>query len=258
MLFLIYFLIFIFGLIIGSFLNCLIWRLQTGETFFKSRSYCPHCQQKLAFLDLIPLLSFLILKGKCRYCSQKISWQYPLVEIFTGILFVLILNNFLFPINFQNSLTTIYLLLITSFLIIIFVWDLKHYIIPDKIVYPAIIITFFYNFLNTKYFIFNAFLTALFTAVFFLLIVLISGGRWMGMGDVKLAFLIGLFLAFPNILVALFLAFFSGAIIGLGLVISGKKKLSSEVPLGPFLVAGTFIAIFFGNQITNWYLNFIS
>lgn len=103
----------------------------------------------------------------------------------------------------------------------------------------------------------NNFLAALGAAAFFLLIVLVSRGKWMGVGDIKLAFLMGLFLSFPNILVALFLAFFLGAIIGLGLIFSGRKTLKSEIPFGPFLITGTFIGLFCGGQIINWYLSFL-
>ncbi len=235
--------IFIFGLIVGSFLNCLIYRLEIEESFLKGRSYCPRCKQILSWPDLIPVLSFLFLKGKCRYCQQKISIQYPLVELATGILFVSIFN----------ILYSIFYILITCFLIVIFVYDLKHYIIPDKIIYPVIVIALVFNF---QFSIFKfSILSAIGAAAFFLLIVLISRGKWMGVGDIKLAFLIGLVLSWPNILVALFLAFFIGAVIGLGLIISGKKKLKSEVPFGPFLVTGTFIAMFFGEQLINWYLD---
>jgi len=252
--------IFIFGLAIGSFLNCVIYRLEVGEGFLKGRSYCPHCKHKLIWQDLIPVFSFLILKGKCRYCHQKISLQYPLVELVTGTLF---LSTFQLTINNQqltisSVLDTCFLFLAFCFLIIIFVYDLKYYIIPDKVIYPAIIVAFFYNIyqltINNQQLTISNFLSALGAALFFLAIVLISGGKWMGFGDVKLAFFMGLFLSFPNILVALFLAFSIGAIIGLGLVISGKKSLKSEVPFGPFLVTGTFIALFWGEKLINWYL----
>ena len=231
--------IFLFGLAVGSFLNCLIYRLEHNQSFLRGRSYCPHCQHQLDLWDLIPVLSFLFLLGKCRYCQQKISWQYPLVEIFTGLIFLLIFNFQLSIINF----------IIAPFLIIIFVYDLKHYIIPDKIIYPAIVIAAIFNFTN--------WLSALGVAAFFLAMVLLSRGKWMGVGDVKLAFLMGLILGFPSILVALFLAFITGAIIGIGLIISGKKSLKSEVPFGPFLISGTFIAMFWGQQIINWYLSFL-
>lgn len=253
--------VFIFGLAVGSFLNSVIYRLQTGESFLRGRSHCPYCKHQLSWQDLIPVLSFLVLKGRCRYCRQKISWQYPLVEIITGILFVLIWQNQLTG-GFWGILNSGYLLVISSLLIIIFVYDLKHYIIPDSVIYSAIILAFFYRLLeilkagNLNHF-FSPIFSAFLASVFFLAIFLISRGRWLGFGDVKLAFLMGLFLGFPNILAALFFAFVSGAIIGTGLIFSGKKTLKSEVPFGPFLIAGTFVVLFFGKEIINWYLNFL-
>jgi leader peptidase (prepilin peptidase)/N-methyltransferase len=207
----------------------------------------------LSWQDLIPVFSFLILKGKCRYCHKPISLQYPLVELATGILFVSLLNlTQVRPVYF-------YLLLMTCFLIIIFVYDLKHYLIPDKVIYPAIGIALIFNFqflISNQFSIFKySILSAFGAAAFFLTIVLISHEKWMGWGDVKLAFLIGLFLGWPNILVALFLAFFIGAIIGIGLIIAGKKTLKSEIPFGPFLISGTFLAMFFGPKILDWYLS---
>ena len=257
-----YLIIFIFGLAIGSFLNCVIYRLEKRESFLRGRSHCPHCQKELSWKDLVPLLSFLILRGRCRYCRQKISLQYPLVELATGILFVFI-AIFNFQFTTHDLLNACFLFLVSCFLIIIFVYDLKHYIIPDKVIYPAIFISgiwylasgIFFNF-YTRYEILNAVYSAIGAAGFFFLIVLVSRGRWMGVGDIKLAFLMGLFLGFPNILVALFLAFFLGAIIGIGLIISGKKTLKSEVPFGPFLVTGAFLALFFGENITQWYSHF--
>ncbi len=255
--------VFAFGLIVGSFLNCVIYRLEKEESFLKGRSYCPYCKHGLSWKDLVPLLSFLILKGKCRYCQKQISWQYPLVEISTALLFLSIFNFqfFLLRQGFggQAIFNFIYYLIISSFLIIIFVYDLKHYIIPDGVVYSAIIVALIFNLqfsISNEFSIFKlTILSAFGAAAFFLLIVLISRGRWMGVGDIKLAALMGLFLGWPNILVALFLAFFIGAVIGTGLIMSGKKTLKSEVPFGPFLITGTFLALFFGQDFLNWYLN---
>jgi prepilin signal peptidase PulO-like enzyme (type II secretory pathway) len=260
--------IFIFGAAVGSFLNSVIHRLEKNESFLFKRSSCPSCKHILRWHDLIPVLSFLYLQGRCRYCSQKISWQYPTVEIATGLLFLLIFNFQFsifnqFPIfNFQSFLFSIFYFLISIFLIVIFVYDLKHYIIPDKIVYPAIAISLFYRLfaiwnlpapLKTEGFLIGGF--GILPSLLFLAIILLSRGIWMGMGDFKLAILMGLILGFPNILVALFLAFFSGAIIGIALIIVGQKTFKSEVPFGPFLITGTFIALFWGEKITNWYLN---
>ena len=238
----IYFCLFLFGLATGSFLNCVIYRLETGGSFLKGRSFCPHCKHKLSWLDLIPVLGFVFLQGKCRYCGKKISLQYPLVELATGFLFVLAFWHFGFGISL------IPWLFVLSSLIAIFVYDLKHYIIPDSLVFAAIVVAAVFNF-NLL-----ALLSALGAAGFFLAIVLISRGKWMGVGDIKLAFLMGLMLSWPAILLALFLAFSIGAIIGLGLMAVGRKTFKSEVPFGPFLVIGTFIALFWGEIIIEWYL----
>jgi len=248
--------IFLFGLIVGSFLNCVIYRLEQKQSFLQGRSFCPYCKHTLSWQDLIPVFSFLFLRGKCRYCRKPISLQYPLVEIATGILFLLIFN-------FQlcNLAGPSFGLIITCFLIIIFVYDLKHFIIPDKIIFPAIGIALIYNFyqlLTTHYplsTVLNNLYAAFGASVFFLFIVLVSRGKWMGVGDIKLAFLMGLLLGFPNILAALFLGFLIGAIIGIGLILAKRKTMKSEVPFGPFLVIGTFIALFWGERIIQWYLN---
>lgn len=315
-------LIFILGLCIGSFLNCVIYRLEQKKSL-KGRSFCPHCKHTLGWLDLTPVFSFLFLRGKCRYCHKKISIQYPLVEIATGLIFLL-LNSaglqraatsgsiFKFSIlqhyttNFAGAKFVVYLnfvfffaflFYIASALIIIFVYDLKHYLIPDKILFPAIIIAFLYRLfenlvvlnwvLNSNFKltlqgasnqISNYLIAAIVASGFFFVIWLVSGGRWMGFGDVKLAVLMGLVLGFPNILVGLFLAFFFGAIIGTILVVLNKKELTplevkrsqgesfknrlltglkSEIPFGPFLIAGTFIALFWSQQLIQWYLNLL-
>ena len=249
------FFIFFLGLLIGSFLNVVICRLGSKEPILLSRSHCPKCGALLKWPDLIPLLSFVLARGKCRYCHKKISLQYPLVELATGLLFLLIFNQF----SILNLITLFYYLLITCFLLVIFVYDLKHYLIPDKIIYPAIIITLLNlglkgpNFWVLKAQIYNPFLAAFLASGFFLSLVLISKGKWLGLGDVKLAILMGLVLSWPNILLALFLAFMSGAMVGLGLIIAGKKSLKSQIPFGPFLAGATILIMLYGQNIANWY-----
>jgi len=262
-----YLIIFIFGLVIGSFLNAVIYRLWEKKSFLKGRSFCPHCKHTLSWKDLIPLLSFLFLRGKCRYCGKKISLQYPLVEILTGILFVLIFwawdlgFDWSLVIGIWDFFTLFYLLIIGCFLIIIFVYDLKHFIIPDKIIFPAIFIVLGFRIWDLighwslGFEDLKPFFAAFGASLFFLAIVLISQGKGMGLGDVKLAFFMGLFLGFPKVLVALFLAFLIGAIIGVGLILAKRKTMKSEVPFGPFLVIGTFIALFWAENLINWYLN---
>ncbi len=275
--FFLYLSIFIFGLLVGSFLNCVIYRLETEKSFLKGRSFCPHCKTTLEWFDLIPVLSFFWLRGQCRYCGEKISWQYPLVELATALLFTQI---FTFQISTSNqifiiqTLNIIYYLTIAAFLIIIFVYDLKHYIIPDKVIYPAIVIALIFI---LQFAIFNQFtflsafggeifteanifqssiLSAFGAALFFLAVVLITKGKGMGIGDIKLAFLMGLILGWPNILVALFLAFFLGAVSGIFLILFKRKTMKSEVPFAPFLIIGLFLSLFFGDRIINWYLSF--
>ena len=264
--------VFLFGLIVGSFLNCIIYRLELKEfkkekrSALRGRSFCPKCGHVLSWLDLIPVLSFFILKRKCRYCDKKISWQYPAVETATALLFLLIFN-FQFSIfnqssilnfDFQIILNTCFLFLISSFLIVIFVFDLKHYIIPDSAIFSAIGIVLIFRILkliqSSEFRIQNSILAGIGAAVFFLLIVLITKGKGMGIGDIKLAFFMGLFLGYPAILVALFFSFLIGAIIGVILILLKKKTLKSEVPFGPFLIIGTYSALFWSQEIINWYL----
>ena len=256
--YLFYIFIFLFGLCIGSFLNCFIYRLEQNKTM-AGRSFCPHCKHTLSFKDLFPVFSFLFLKGKCRYCHKKISIQYPIVEISTGLIFLLILNfkfSILNDFSFLNFLNLAFLFYVSSALIIVFIYDLKHYLIPDEVLFPAIVISLIYNIIIWQNML-NVLLAVIIAFGFFLFIFLISNGKWMGFGDVKLSILMGLLLGFPNVLVALFLAFFFGAIIGVILMILEKKGLKSEIPFGPFLIIGTFMAMFFGNQMVQWYLSLI-
>ncbi|MSU60548.1 MAG: prepilin peptidase [Candidatus Staskawiczbacteria bacterium] len=276
-------LVLLFGLIIGSFLNVVILRLEKSEKL-GGRSYCPHCKHSLMWMDLIPVFSFLFLRAKCRYCSQEISWQYPLVEVVTGLIFLLVFNFSGLAWNDppDDFLKLIFWFYIASVLIVIFVYDLKHYLIPDKILFPAIIIAFLCRILEFFYVeildeykpfsqILRSFgefgslpplayylLATIIASGFFLCIYMVSKGKWMGFGDVKLAILLGLILGFPNILAGLFLAFFSGAIIGVALMLIDKKGLKSELPFAPFLILGTFLAMFWGQQLINWYTGLFS
>ncbi len=231
------FIFFVFGLAVGSFLNSVIFRLEKQESVIKRRSYCPYCKQTLAWFELIPLMSFILQKGKCRKCHKKISWQYPLVELMTGALFAFIGFNVFW--------------LFIAFLIVIFVYDLKHYIIPNEVIYPAIIIAFLYRLFEDL----NYLIAAIVVSAFFLAIIFISKGKWMGRGDVKLVIFMGLILGWPNIIVALFLAFLIGALVSIILISFKKKTLKSQIPFGPFLSGATVIAMFWGNALIGWYLN---
>lgn len=233
----------------------------------RGRSFCPHCHRQISWFDLIPVISFFILRGRCRYCRKKISWQYPFVELATGLLFVLIFN-FQLPIaSFYQFIGLIYLLAVSCFLVVIFVYDLKHYLIPDKVIFPAIAAVFTYRIfeffsnkpngdLNFQFLVFP-FFAAVLASSFFLVIFLVSRGKWIGFGDVKLAFFLGLFLNWPNILAGLFFSFFLGALTGTFLIILRKKNLKSEVPFAPFLVIGTLLSFFAGEAFMDWYFAFV-
>ncbi len=250
----IYFFVFIIGLIAGSFFNCLVSRMEEGRDFVLGRSRCSFCAHLLSWQDLIPLLSFFLLKRRCRYCREKISWQYPLVELVTGGLFVWL---FYFWLSQEPLLSSLFFLfLVFSFLIIIFIYDFKYLLIPDSLILIPLLITFIY-FLSKEVNLWHHFLAGLFSFLFFLLIVIITLGKGMGMGDVKLVFFLGFLLGYPDILVALFSSFLIGATIGVGLILMKKKKMKSEVPFGPFLVIGTFIAYFWGINLFNWYLTLL-
>jgi len=258
---LVYIFFFIFGTIVGSFLNVVILRLKKNESILKKRSYCPNCKKKLEWYELIPIISFLIQKGKCRKCQKQISSQYPLVEFFTGLIFVLAAVYFL-DFTAYGLINLLYLLIFSCFLLIIFVYDLKYYLVSDRIIYPAIIISLLYDvylaIISKELWVLTASIAIAFAVGgFFLLLVIISKERWMGMGDVKIGILIGLFFGPFQFFAAIFLAFLIGAIISIVLLVLKKKNLKSEIPFGPFLTGATFIVLFWGNYLLDWYFKFL-
>ncbi len=239
-------LIFILGLAVGSFINVLIDRNSTDESIIFGKSHCDNCKKNIAWYDLIPVLSFIFLFGKCRYCKSRLSLYYPTVELSTGILFVA--TFYFLPSTSYFLLSILYSLFIVASLISIFFIDLKYGIIPDKIVYPAIAVSFLYLLYAMPYTLYSHLLSALGAFVFFLILFLVTRGRGMGVGDIKLAFLMGLILGFPEIVVALYLAFLTGAVAGVILILWRKKKLrGSTIPFGPFLVLGTILSLFYSD-----------
>jgi leader peptidase (prepilin peptidase)/N-methyltransferase len=263
--FLAYILSFAFGASWGSFLNVLIHRTAIKEEIIFKPSHCPHCGRKIARSDLVPIFSFLILRGRCRLCGNKISFQYPLVELAAGILFLFVVRHF-FVVNILTTgglIAATYWIIVGSLLIVIFVYDLKHYLIPDKFNFLLIGVSIVYmliygvlNFGNEPFgaLALNRLGAALAGAAFFLILFLVTRGRGMGLGDAKLALAMGLILGWPHIVVGVFGAFFAAALVSVYLMIFKGKGLKSKVPFGPFLVAGTFFAILWGSQIINWYL----
>jgi len=228
------------GLVIGSFLNVVIYRLPRGLGFVRGRSFCPKCKHKINWFDNVPVISFLILKGRCRFCGRKISWRYPLIELLAGALFYL---SYLSHLSFLN-----YLLICG--LVVIFFIDLEHQIIPDEIVIPLSVLFLGYRLLtNIQYLISNFLITGIVSFLFLYLIHLLTKGKGMGLGDVKLAFLMGLVLGFPKIVVAFYLAFLTGAFVGVILILLSRAKLKQKIAFGPFLVFGTIFSLLWGEKI---------
>ena len=247
---------FVLGLVFGSFLNVVIYRLKNGRELYFGRSFCPECKTQLRWYDLVPILSFVWLGGRCRYCRKKISWQYPVVEILSGLIWVGVFYPPPFMMQRVGDLAaSIYHIFILSSLLIVAVYDFKWLIIPDKIIYPAVFISILYNvFISFKlanwqtYFL-EPLLVALIVFVFFFLFVYFSSGRAMGLGDAKLTILIALFLSPLAAFIAFNLAFILGGIYGIILLTIGKKSLKSQIAFGPLLVIGAIISFFMSDLI---------
>lgn len=299
---------FLLGSVLGSLVKAIADRSLKNKTFW-GRSYCPVCKKALRWYDLFPIVSYLLLRGKCRFCKKRIPLDYLLTEIAMGALvgflfyqsfpaFPPLASIFQLPISispaiFQLAISVLDLLFKIFFitvLAIITITDLKDTLIPDRVIFPAILISlaflviqtafkigYLYYYLtltalgrlllppHSDYFARHTFynleplifalLAALAIGGFFLGLIIITKGKGMGGGDVKLGALMGLGLGFPNSLLAVTLAFLIGAISAVGLIVAGKKHFGENIPFGPFLVLGSLIALFWGNQIIQWYLN---
>ena len=258
---LIFIFIFLLGTIIGSFLNVVIYRFNTGKTIVKGRSICMTCNRELRWYELIPIFSFLIQSGKCRRCAEQISHQYPIVEFITGLLFVLVAYHFL-PILFFTPLSYLFLVtfyvFIFSLLIVISVYDFRHKIIPDTLVYIFAFVSFLSIFINPLGFgplfvvpALSYFLAGPLLALPFFLLWLLSRGKWMGLGDGKLMLGLGWMLGIYQGLASIILAFWIGAIISLLAMFFSRKKISmkTEIPFAPFLIIGAFIVFLFGLDV---------
>ncbi len=252
-----YSVVFVFGLIVGSFLNAIIYRLSVGQSVTAGRSYCPECKHVLAPRDLVPVLSFMVLRAKCRYCRTPISWQYPIVELATAFAFVLAYmqiapNGLMLG---DNGLRLMLYWIYAAFLIVIFVYDLKHYLILDAVIIPAAIIALIGG-IALHQPVLSMLLAGIVAAGFFGVQFFVSRGRWIGGGDIRLGFLMGLILSWPHVVIALMLAYVLGSCIGIALILAGKKKFGSQLPFGTFLTIATYIVLLYGDQIFNWYWSF--
>ncbi|MEK7103077.1 MAG: prepilin peptidase [Patescibacteria group bacterium] len=262
-------LFFILGGIIGSFLNVVILRTHNGtQSWLKGRSHCPSCHHRLGWYDLVPIISYVLLNGRCRYCNTPISVQYPLVEAVTALLFGLVYIVTVGTALETSTTHTVILLarnlLVVCVLVILFVYDFRWQLIPDRITLPAIIFFFILNSLlygsaavcNPITAICHTIpgwtdyaLGAILGGGFFLLQFVISKGKWIGGGDIRLGALIGVILGLSGTAIALFIAYMVGAIWGIGMIVSGQKKMGSAIPFGTFLSIATLIVLLWYPQV---------
>ncbi len=284
-----YVLIFIAGLFIGSFLNVVSDRIVSNRSFFLGRSVCEFCSKVLSALELIPVFSFLLQRGACKNCKKKLSWYYPISEVLTGFVFAVAAYKIGIFSDTATAFTWLYfvfLIVVLSVYVVLLLTDLKYLLLPNKVLFPAILVTiaflvlgmvlslyYTYQSLNNdtfgKYLIKAGYwdlqwqavlkdhlyilLSAIGIGVFFWLLTLIKNGRAMGGGDVKLAFLIGLVNGFPHNVFAIFLGFLFGALLSILLVWTKRKTIKDTVPFGPFLLLGSFVMLFWGDMLIDWY-----
>lgn len=243
----------VFGLIIGSFLNVVIFRVPQGESIVKPRSHCPQCKHVLKAWELIPVLSFLVLRGRCHSCGAKISWRYPGVEFLTGLLF------FLWA--WQNPLESVpvlgvhFTMLAVLLVLALIDWDTMR--LPDVFTLPLLFLGIASSFLlPMEVSGGESLVTALGAGgIFWLIAKLYPQG--MGLGDVKLIAGIGAFLGFPKILLALFIASLAGSIVGLLWMVIRGRQFRAQIPFGPFLAFGTYATLFGGDWLLQIFFNLI-
>lgn len=252
----VFFFSFLVGIFLGSFLNVLIDRLSTGRGFVSGRSYCEVCKKTLKSFDLIPLFSYLFLKGKCRHCKAKIPFRLFLVEMLTGITATVCI--YLFVTGSLPLYSSILIFLILFSFLGIFVADVVYGIIPDLFVVLSLVASLFYVLVEGLP-LYSHIAAAFGSLFFFFFLFVITKGKGMGLGDVKLSFVLGLVLGFPQIIVALYLAFLTGAAISIILVVWRKLRFfGSTIPFGPFLVASSVVALFYGEVILSAFVqNFL-
>jgi len=253
----------ILGLLFGSFVNAFVWRLHEHKDWVRGRSECTHCHHPLAAKDLLPVLSWVLLKGRCRYCKRRID-DNPLIEVALPALFVLSYIWWPQPLSGQGLFDfVLWLILLVAFLILT-AYDLRWMLLPDKVVFPVIALAVVYVLGNTLLFgadawnLLRAALAVCIVSGLFAALYSLSRGRWIGFGDVKLGIALGLLAGAPaQAALLLFVASLAGTLISLPLVVGGKAGRKTKLPFGPLLLIGTFVVQLFGTQIVAWYTGLI-
>lgn len=262
--------VFILGSAIGSFLSVIIYRVHTKEKGIVSgRSKCPNCKKKIKWRNLIPIFSWLALRGRCGECGKKISSHYLVMELATGLLFLLAIGKWHFiqaiPSTVNPEFSTystdwqllsnlVFYLIQFTFLAAIFFYDLMYKEIPDRFSIPAIAIAFTGGLILNIQSWQSMLIGAAVAGGFFFLQFILSRGKWIGGGDIRLGILIGVLLGWKMGIVAMIVAYFIGAAFSIYLLLNKKVERKTEIAFGPFLIAGLLIALFHGEAILNWYL----
>lgn len=251
-----YFILFGIGLATGSFINCLVWRTRNNFNIAVGRSRCVHCGRQLLWYENIPIFSYVFLKGACRICQKPIPAHYPAVEFLGGLIFVIVgwLNQ---NYTFFSEWRLVRDLIFVAVLAVIFLYDFFYQIILSKVVWFGAIIGIIFNIFIFHQDIYKIALGFVFGGGFFLVQYLVSRGRWIGGGDVRLGAMIGIWLGWPNIAAALFFSYIVGLIISLPLLISKNKQWDSTIPFGTFLAIGTFWALYCGDSAIEWYIGLL-
>jgi leader peptidase (prepilin peptidase)/N-methyltransferase len=257
------------GLCLGSFVNALVWRVHEQSKTKKprpelsisnGRSMCPRCKHELKAIDLVPVLSWLSLRGRCRYCRKPISAQYPLVEIATAAAFVA--SYIWWPWEFSTIQTAIFVLWLVSLtgLMALLVYDVRWKLLPNRIMYPLFVLAVIQAVLQAasadrplRAFL-GLVLAVLIGGGIFYVLFQVSNGKWIGGGDVKLGWLLGLLVGTPGqALLVIFVASMLGTLVSLPLLANKKLKRDSTIPFGPFLIAAAYLVVLFGGNFIDWY-----
>lgn len=224
-----------------------VWK---GKNDKLARSKCPHCETPLHAWELVPLVSFLYLRGKCSTCGRPIAWQYPIVEVSLGILFALIIWRF--GVSWESFAT----MTLASFLMLIFLMDLKYQLILDVVTIPAIVIASLFSLLNGTSFL-SIVIGSVIAGGFFALQYVLSRGSWIGGGDIRLGVLVGVMLGWPQTLLALFLTYVFGGVVATILLLRGRATRGTRLPLGTFMTVAAMVCLLFGESIVTWYRSII-
>ena len=235
------------GLFVGSFLNVCIDRLPRGQSIIHPRSHCAACNRKLGNLDVIPIFSYLWLRGRCRYCQAPIPIRLPIVEGMTGLLFALLYWKF--GLGLELGISLVYTCLLT----VIFVIDLENQLVLDKVIYPGMILALAFSFFWPELGVVSSLIGgAIGLAAMALPFIIYRRG--MGMGDVKLGALVGLMSGYPLVAIALLLAVITGGLVAAILLAFKIKKRSDPIPFAPFLATSAMVTLLWGQAIWQWYL----